>query len=104
MFPNISCEERIEVTGRVRWFDGMAGEGQARIDGLEPSVYLHFASILGVNLVATRNDGSTYNNYYYPSEADQVWLDGISGRPFRAILTRYGLVEVELLPIDSENA
>lgn len=57
------------MKAKVRWFDGLSGEGMVRTED-DKSYYLHFTAIDGINK----------HNYQFPSLSDQETLKNINGR------------------------
>lgn len=53
-----------QYKAKIRWFDGMSGEGMVRVEGIDKSIYLHFTAIEGINK----------NNHQWPTEEDQIKL------------------------------
>jgi hypothetical protein len=57
-------------SGKIRWFDGMTGEGMVRLDD-GTNLYLHFSAIYGIDK----------NNYQWPKVSEQAFLDKLAGQP-----------------------
>lgn len=58
------------LTGKIRWFDALSGEGMVRCSKTNQNYFLHFTSIQGISK----------NNYAFPDDKDREVLSSLKGR------------------------
>jgi len=66
---------RQKLSGKIRWFDAMAGNGVVRLEDGR-SVPLHFTAIVGIER----------NNHHWPTESDKLILAEIDNMDCKVTL------------------